>query len=62
MNILTFVNYNKASLKAEIDIIMQRAQAEMLKTEDVTFLEFMADVLQLINSLCLFFCMTLYSI
>ena len=34
----------------------------MLKTENVTFLEFLADVLQLSNSLILFFCMTLYTI
>ena len=62
VNILLFSSYSKASLKQEIDLITFRGPADMLKTEDVTFIEFLADVLQLTNSLILFFCMTLYTI
>lgn len=62
VNILIFAHYNKSSLKQEIDLILLRGPQDMLKTEDVTFLEFLADVLQLTNSLILFSCMTLYTV
>ena len=32
VNILTFTNYNKAQLKAEIDIVLLRGEPSMLKT------------------------------
>ena len=41
---------------------MFRGEPAMLKTENVTFLEFLADVLQLTNSFILFLCMNLYTI